>query len=463
MSSLGKTLTVLVIMLAVGVSLVFWKSRHPDAAGSEALTKLTKEDMQYLLKDENPMVLKRLAEDPEAKKKYIESRQQFLAVASEARKEGFADNPQYKPFLDFVRAQIIAVNYDKEKNKDKGQLPPFSFIKKEDVDAFYRQPGSEEGFNKLVETIKEQGKEEAPDDPGPTPEQLGQLKDVYAKVEIYEKQAEDERAQLGEEFWKKTDFQVQFQQAALLNQIFAQKVLAKKVEVTDDEVNAYIKAHPEFDPAAKKAKAEEILKRAKAGEDFVKLANENTEDPGNKDPQTGELKGGLYANQKPNSGFDKTFENAALSLQPGQIADQVIETPFGYHIIKLERKGESKDKNGKDLGETYDVRHILISTMFTDPQNPFSQPMPMKEKIKADLQQEKIKKLLADIKAKNPIEVEPFEVPKPSDAQIQQMMQQQQMPQMPPGAPGADDEEGGGIPAPPKGVESAKPAPKKGK
>ncbi|MGI8555065.1 MAG: peptidylprolyl isomerase, partial [Pyrinomonadaceae bacterium] len=364
MNSLGKTLTVLVIMLAIGAGLVFWKSKHPDAGGG-ALTTLTKEDMKFLLEDENPMLLKRIAEDPEIKQKYIESKQQFLAVASEARKEGFADNPKYKPFLDFVRAQIIAVNYDKEKNKDKGSLPPFSFIKKDEVDAFYQKPGNEEDFNKLVETIKEQGKEEAPNDPGPTPAQLEQLKEVYAKVKIYENSAEAEKAQLGADFWKKTDFQIQFQQAALLNQIFAQKVLAKKVEVTDDEVKAYITAHPELDPAAKKAKAEEILKRAKSGEDFAKLANEASEDPGNKDPQTGELKGGLYKDFKPGSGFDKTFEETALSLQPGQIADNVVETPFGYHIIKLERKGPSKDKDGKDLGETYDVRHILISTMFT--------------------------------------------------------------------------------------------------
>lgn len=443
-------------MLAIGAGLVFWKSKHPDAGGG-ALTTLTKEDMKFLLEDENPMLLKRIAEDPEIKQKYIESKQQFLAVASEARKEGFADNPKYKPFLDFVRAQIIAVNYDKEKNKDKGSLPPFSFIKKDEVDAFYQKPGNEEDFNKLVETIKEQGKEEAPNDPGPTPAQLEQLKEVYAKVKIYENSAEAEKAQLGADFWKKTDFQIQFQQAALLNQIFAQKVLAKKVEVTDDEVKAYITAHPELDPAAKKAKAEEILKRAKSGEDFAKLANEASEDPGNKDPQTGELKGGLYKDVKPGSGFDKTFEETALSLQPGQIADNVVETPFGYHIIKLERKGPSKDKDGKDLGETYDVRHILISTMFTDPKNPFSRPLPMNEKIKADLKQEKIKKVLEEIKAKNPIEVENFEVPKPSDAQIQQMMQEQQQQMMPPGA-----EDGGQMPTAPK-KDAGKTAPKKTK
>lgn len=445
-------------MLAAGVGLVVWKTKYgaSHGGGEAGLTKISKEDMQFLLADANPMRLKQMSEDPEAKKKYTESLEQFLAVASEARKEGLAD--KYKTFLDFIRAQIVATNYDKEVNKDKGgALPPFSFIKKEDVDAYYQTPANEQDFNNLVKSLVDQGKEEDPNAPEPTPEQLQQLKDQYAKVKIYEKKADDEGDKLGEEFKHKTDLQVRLQQAALLNQIFAQKVLTKKAEVTDDEVKNYIASHPEYDPKEKKAKAEQILQRVKGGEDFAKVADEASEDPGNKDPKTGEKQGGLYKDVKPGSGFDKTFEETALSLQPGQVADHVVETPFGYHIIKLERKGPSKDKSGKDIGETYDVRHILISTMFTDPQNPFSQPMPVAEKVKADLQEEKSKKVLEEIKANNPITVEDFEVPKPTDEQIQQMMQRQQQMQMPPGMSPEDLQQSA-----PKGKEPGKPpAPKK--
>ena len=46
----------------------------------------------------------------------------------------------------------------------------------------------------------------------------------------------------------------------------------------------YIADHPEFDPAQKRAQAQQILDRAKAGEDFAALANEFTQDPGNKGP-----------------------------------------------------------------------------------------------------------------------------------------------------------------------------------
>lgn len=422
MNTLTKGLIALVVLLAVGAGLVVWKTKV-GGHGTENLTKLTKEDMQMLFKDANPLALKQLAENPEMKAKQIDGLKELLAVANQARKEGVANDPKNKPFLEFIRSQIIAVNYDREKNKDKGSMPPFSFITKEQTDAYYQNSANEEKFNALVKTIVEQSKEENPEAPEPTPEQLEQLKTQYAKVKIYEKEAAE--ANLGDEFKRKTELQVQLQQAAFLNQVYADKVLKDKVKVSDEEVAQYIAAHPELDPKAKKTKAEEVLQRAKAGEDFTALAKEFSEDPGSKE------KGGLY------DGITKgqmapEFEQAALALEPGKVADNLVETKFGYHIIKLDKKGTTKGADGKEE-ETYDARHILLSTMFTDPENPFRQPMPLDEKVKADLQEEKQKKLLEEIKAKNPIEIEDFEIPKPSEEEIQEMMKKQ-MPQMPMGA-----------------------------
>jgi peptidyl-prolyl cis-trans isomerase C len=83
-----------------------------------------------------------------------------------------------------------------------------------------------------------------------------------------------------------------------------------------------------------KAKAQDILARAKKGEDFAKLASESSEDPGSKG-NGGDL-----------SWFSRgqmvePFEKAAFALQPNQISD-LVETQFGYHIIQtLEKKPES--------------------------------------------------------------------------------------------------------------------------
>ncbi|MEJ2636223.1 MAG: peptidylprolyl isomerase [Calditrichia bacterium] len=80
---------------------------------------------------------------------------------------------------------------------------------------------------------------------------------------------------------------------------------------------------------------EDILARARKGEDFAKLAKEYSEDPGSKD------KGGLYENFGRGQ-MVKPFEDAAFSVPVGQISD-IIETQYGFHILKvIDRKKESK-------------------------------------------------------------------------------------------------------------------------
>ncbi len=81
--------------------------------------------------------------------------------------------------------------------------------------------------------------------------------------------------------------------------------------------------------AAKHKLAEELLKRARAGEDFAKLAKEYSEDPGSKD------KGGEY--KFPRGQMVKEFETAAFALKTNEVSD-IVTTQFGYHIIKLSEK-----------------------------------------------------------------------------------------------------------------------------
>jgi len=82
-------------------------------------------------------------------------------------------------------------------------------------------------------------------------------------------------------------------------------------------------------------KMEEILSRVKKGEDFAELAKTYSEDPGSKD------NGGLYENFSRGK-MVPPFEEAAFSLPVGEISD-IVETTFGYHIIKVvERKKETR-------------------------------------------------------------------------------------------------------------------------
>jgi parvulin-like peptidyl-prolyl isomerase len=87
--------------------------------------------------------------------------------------------------------------------------------------------------------------------------------------------------------------------------------------------------------AAARKKIEDILARVKAGEDFAALAKEYSEDPGSKD------NGGLYEDFGRGQ-MVKPFEDAAFSVPVGEVSG-VVETSFGYHILKVvERKKETR-------------------------------------------------------------------------------------------------------------------------
>jgi len=81
--------------------------------------------------------------------------------------------------------------------------------------------------------------------------------------------------------------------------------------------------------AAKRKLAEDLLKRARAGEDFAKLATQYSEDYGSTN------KGGEY--KFPRGQMVPEFESAAFSLGTNQISE-IVTTQFGYHIIKLSEK-----------------------------------------------------------------------------------------------------------------------------
>lgn len=465
-----------VVILAIGAGLVVWKKKV-GGQSNEAFNQITRPEIEALLADvakTNPMVLKRLASDPEMKKQQIENLKQLLAFASEAQREGLTADPQNRQELENIRAEILAVNYDREINQDKGPMPPFGFITEDMINAFWAgQDTSAAGggwFSGLMAKIGLGGSTESrshedefadflatkiavlkassPEmkDREISDEERTQARDIFAKTRIYRAEFLQKlnAGELDPNFVIKANLQVKLQQAQYLAKLYSDK-RADTDKVTDEDVNNYIAQHPELSPDTKKAKAQQILDRAKAGEDFVALANEFTEDPGNKGPD-GTLQGGIYKDV-PKGRMVVPFEEAALALDAGQISPNLVETDYGFHIIKLERKlgpspnkdaGKDKDKpEGGASGDTYDVRHILISTGYKDPDKPNSREVPVKDYVRSKLEEDKEKKLVEDLIARNNVQVpEDFTIPEVTDEMIQEMRQkqQQQMPQgMPPG------------------------------
>ncbi len=469
------------MILGIGAGLVVWKSKVGGYSSAASLNSITKEEIELLLSDlakQNPMVLKRFEQDPQMKKQQLENLKQLLAFATQAQKEGLHNEPTTRQELENIRAEVIAVNYDKEINQDKGPMPPFGFISEDQISAFWGEgepqpkgffeslkdrvglgePDREAAFQKFLDSKMAVMRAGNPNtqDREISEEERTQARDFYAKIEIYKKEFDEkERAgQLDPNFVKRVNVQVKLQQAQYLARLYSAK-LVDKVKVTDEEVAQYISEHPELSGDQKRATAEEVLNRAKAGEDFAKLANEFSEDPGNKDAK-GEPQGGIYK-EVTKGQMVKPFEEAALALEPGQVAPNLVETDFGFHIIKLERKGEGKDVAGQPT-ETYDVRHILFSTTYKDPTDIEGHDVPVKVYVRNKLEADKEKKILDGVIAAANVSVpEDFDIPQVSEEQIQETLRKQQLQnQMPPMNP-----EGEVQTAPPPAQAGPKPQPKK--
>ena len=94
-------------------------------------------------------------------------------------------------------------------------------------------------------------------------------------------------------------------------------------------------------------KAAALLKEVKSGKDFAELAKTNSDCPSSK--QGGDL--GLFGKGQ----MVPAFESAAFALKPGAVSD-VVETQFGYHIIKVTEKkdgGAAKFDDVKDRIQEY--------------------------------------------------------------------------------------------------------------
>jgi protein-export membrane protein SecD len=131
-----------------------------------------------------------------------------------------------------------------------------------------------------------------------------------------------------------------------------------------------------------KAKAEEVLKKVLTGEDFAQLAKDNSQDPGSKD------NGGEYDFQKKGD-FVAEYEDVIFNkdLKDGEIYPNLVETSFGWHIIKrIEVRGEGDDQEFKSA-------HILFSKM--------TQPQPKTEFVSTGLSGKHLKNAKVDLEGQS--------------------------------------------------------------
>ena len=202
------------------------------------------------------------------------------------------------------------------------------------------------------------------------PETLSRLQENPAEMETLVKRMLEVKiiADLAkkEEFDQQTQIrkQLAYVMDDFLSKEYLSKVVMKNVTVSEADLKEYYTRNKEklgvpeqvrarhilfkVDPDATedekkqvKAKADAILKRLKVGEDFEKLARIHSDD------QTSKIKGG-------DLGYFSTgqmvpeFEGAAFYTDPGEISD-IVETKYGYHIIKVEEHTEARERSFEEM------------------------------------------------------------------------------------------------------------------
>ena len=429
MNSTKKALIAAVIGILFSAGLIFWQVKAHRLGPVE----LTAEDMTLLAEDQSPQLRARLASDAQARKDFAKGLRQLLAVAEEGEAHGVGNEPEMKRQLDFQRANVLAQFYF----QNLGENGPN--ITDKEVEDYFKTPANEQRFTALVEDAKKQDPQFAAQ--AQSKEQLDALKQRVGRVFL----AEQKAVQQGLDKKPDVRLQILLQHARAVAAKYATDIkLQDKMKASDEEVTTYLAAHPEMDTdKIQRAKAEEVLKRVRAGEDFAKLAQEFSSDPGSKD-KGGDL--GWFGTGQ----MIPEFEKAAFALKPGEVSD-VVQSQYGFHIIKVEeRKTETKDGKPQEMVH---ARHILFSEAAGD--SPFGPPQNSRSKAKAAVEKEKADKILDDIVARSHVKVADDYTVKPPEAPAQQ--------QLPPGFQSQPDE-----PAPPppgpkptpatKPVQQAKPA-----
>jgi len=144
------------------------------------------------------------------------------------------------------------------------------------------------------------------------------------------------------------ELQSDIERGQVINKLIDTQIGALVV-IPDQEIRTFYDTHPESfqkseqvrashilikidskdEPSVKdekKAKLQMIQKRLKGGEDFAVLAKEFSECPSN-------IKGGDLG-YFGRGNMVKPFEDAAFALKTGEVSD-IVETRFGYHLIKV--------------------------------------------------------------------------------------------------------------------------------
>jgi len=181
-----------------------------------------------------------------------------------------------------------------------------------------------------------------------------------------------------EGFYERLDIreQLKINEQDKLSLAYVQEKVVKNLSVSDEDVRLYYRSHKDDYKVPDQIKvrhillrlrknadeevvqqtrrrAEDILKKAKAGEDFAVLAAAFSEDPGSRD-SGGDL--GWVVRSK----LDPTFAKAAFAAEKGQVVGPV-RSAYGFHLLKVEDRRPARQLPYEAVAER--IRKELMSRL----------------------------------------------------------------------------------------------------
>jgi hypothetical protein len=322
------SMTLLVIALVtMGALIAQYRLTH-----SQETIVVSKAEVGLLLAS-MPQQQRELYSDDEKLRQLVNTLQESIYLGQEARRLGLASRPETAYQMDLQRDLLLSSAF-----RDRH---PETQVPAEEVDKYFREhPDAESDFLRynprfrsgqtLDERIRQQlaeirllgakARQAGVDKDAGVALQLKYFPDsILREAMIRELQTTTQVSQ--EEISRfYQEHQSQFQQVRARHILFSLQPAADKAPSPDKPL----------DKEAVRRRALHVLDRVKAGEDFAALAQEFSEDPGSRDTG-GDL--GFFGRRQ----MTPAFEKAAFALAPGQISD-LVETPFGFHIIKAEER-----------------------------------------------------------------------------------------------------------------------------
>jgi len=333
-------LAILIVFALAGSAL--W---NQSCSSAPKTVKLSAHDMQLVFQEMlPPSKQQEIAASPDEKKKLVGELKKLLALAQAAEQEGYLQKPEVASQVAFQGDMALYRAYRKNNPDVK--------VADEEINAYHTaHPKDFDDFVQTNPRLQQQAQGA----------QRDEIKKQYGEFKVLAERARKDKIDQQD----LTRIQVLIDRSQALAQAYMTDLQKNSDKlVSDGEVDQYFTDHQtEFDevrvrqimtstqtkpdgedeaeagkdkkeaqkPPPKeeaKKKAQALLERVRKGEDFAKLAKETSDDPGSKE------KGGEYDFFAKGTMVPE-FEEVAFKLKPGEVSEPV-ETPFGYHIIKLE-------------------------------------------------------------------------------------------------------------------------------